>query len=710
MYTVEIKNCNNIRSGKITIAKDRLNIKYGINGTGKTTISRAIEISKDSEKLQELKSYFSDERAEVTVTPKMLLFFNEEFVEQVVFKEDEVIENSFEVFLKTSDYDQKKDQLDSHLLELKDILSQDNNVIAFRDLLNRVDDKLTRNNKGTLVKKGVFKSILSKQNLYNVPEELSSYQEFFDNMDINIPWIDWKNKGDTYDVGEHCPYCSVTIEDKSKHDNMKTVFKENYKKADAQNLKEILELLESLKEYICESKYTELVSYIKEDTAEDIIEHIFQTLVNEYDIIIKRFQTIDDFGRKKIVIADIGKLEEIIKNMEFPAGIFTIFNGDKSIYIFNAINEKIENLKLQLVNLKKEMGALKGLMQATINASQNDINEFLNTAGIKYELEIRAEDETNSKTILKQCFSEKKTDVTQIRKHLSWGEKNAFALVLFMYYANIQNPDLIVLDDPISSFDSNKKYAIVHRLFKSFGKKDVSFAKKTVLLLTHDFEPIIDFLVVGKLDENSANAAYIYNVDGIVQEKLINSEEDVKLIYKECEEIARNSSINMVSRVAFLRKLCELNEKKDAWGNAYEILSCLIHATEIRRKISEKVYEPMDEKEKIQGLETIKSYISDFDYEIVKNDNYSLKQIKHLYDIEENPYLKIQLFRELKEISEEALIRISPFDEAWYKFIDETYHIENDYLHFLDILKFNIVPSFISKKVDEMMSSILLEK
>lgn len=144
MYTVEIKNCNNIRSGKITIAKDRLNIKYGINGTGKTTISRAIEISKDSEKLQELKSYFSDERAEVTVTPKMskILFFNEEFVEQVVFKEDEVIENSFEVFLKTSDYDQKKDQLDSHLLELKDILSQDNNVIAFRDLLNRVDDKL----------------------------------------------------------------------------------------------------------------------------------------------------------------------------------------------------------------------------------------------------------------------------------------------------------------------------------------------------------------------------------------------------------------------------------------------------------------------------------------------------------------------------------------------------------------------------------------
>lgn len=46
--------------------------------------------------------------------PKVL-FFNEDFVEKVVFKEDEVIENSFEVFLKTADYDQKNEQLDSHL-------------------------------------------------------------------------------------------------------------------------------------------------------------------------------------------------------------------------------------------------------------------------------------------------------------------------------------------------------------------------------------------------------------------------------------------------------------------------------------------------------------------------------------------------------------------------------------------------------------------
>lgn len=72
------------------------------------------------------------------------------------------------------------------------------------------------------------------------------------------------------------------------------------------------------------------------------------------------------------------------------------------------------------------MGELKGLVQATVKASQNDINEFLKTAGINYELEIQVEDESNSKTVLRQCFSKQKTEVKNIRQHLSWGEKMPF--------------------------------------------------------------------------------------------------------------------------------------------------------------------------------------------------------------------------------------------------------------------------------------------
>ncbi len=105
--------------------------------------------------------------------------------------------------------------------------------------------------------------------------------------------------------------------------------------------------------------------------------------------------------------------------------------------------------------------------------------------------------------------------VDKIRNHLSWGERNAFSLVLFMFYAISENAELVVLDDPISSFDTNKKYAIIHRMFsKQSGILPRSFYKKTVLMLTHDFEPIIDFGVVGKLPAEALNAKFIKNSKG----------------------------------------------------------------------------------------------------------------------------------------------------------------------------------------------------
>lgn len=40
---IKIMNCNNIDEGNIELIEGRLNIKYAINGTGKSTISKALE-------------------------------------------------------------------------------------------------------------------------------------------------------------------------------------------------------------------------------------------------------------------------------------------------------------------------------------------------------------------------------------------------------------------------------------------------------------------------------------------------------------------------------------------------------------------------------------------------------------------------------------------------------------------------------------------
>lgn len=705
MYNIQIHNCNNIKNGTVRIEPNKLNIKYGINGTGKTTIANAIKYSVKEDKLQDLQSYYSTDKASIEVSPKFnkILVFNEEFINQVVFVEDEVIENSFEVFLKTPDYEAKKRQLDEHLKILREIVVEDSEIVDLKNKLMTINGKFSRTSTGKLSTTGVLKSLLSKQNLYNIPTELESYRPFIENADSNIAWIDWVNKGEAFDNIDCCPYCSEGL--KENHIQKKEIFKKTYKKKDSQNLKEILELVQELKEFISDEKYNDLIKYIKSETPDDVIKMIVGKLTTELDLLISRFDAISDFGRKNIAMADISDIEQQISHMEIPVDIFEIFRGEKLLNIFSRINEKIVQLKGEVSSLKKEMGELKGLLLATINASQMDINDFLKTAGINYEIEIRAEDETNSKTILKQCFSDEKSNVENIREHLSWGEKSAFSLILFMYYAHMQNSDLIILDDPVSSFDSNKKYAILHRMFKNMGKQQISLLDKTVLLLTHDFEPITDFIVVGKMSKDNAVASFVWNENGIVAEQIIDPEDDVCIITEEYANIARKSDINIVSRVAFLRKLCELNGRQGEWGEAYEILSCLVHASGIRRKLANDTYVDMDDTEIESGMSKIKEFIPGFDFEEYKDSTYTISGIKTLYECENNAYLKIQLFRAICEIAGDT-IKLSPFDDGWYKFIDETYHIENDYLHYLDILKFNIVPNYISNKVEEMMSKL----
>lgn len=704
MYSINISNCNNIKTGAIQIEPNKLNIKYGINGTGKTTIAKAIKYSLETDNLQKLKSYYTTDEASVEITPQFnnILVFNEEFINQVVFVEDEVIENSFEVFLKTPDYELKKKGLDDHLKALREVVLENNEIVELKNKLVSINGKFTRTSSGKISTTGALKSLLSKQNIYNIPTELESYRPFIENTDNNIAWIDWVNKGMEFDIINSCPYCSESL--KVNHSEKKEVFNKTYKKKDSQNLKELLDQIEDLKEYITDDKYNDFIKYIKTDTPDDIIKSIVEKLTTELDLLIARFDAISDFGRKDIAIANISDIEQQISHMEIPLELLEIFKGKKILGLLADVNDKVEQLKGEVSILKKEMGELKGLLLATINASQSDINEFLKTAGINYEIQIIAEDETNSKTILKQCFTEEKTDVNNIREHLSWGEKNAFSLILFMYYAYMQNADLIILDDPVSSFDSNKKYAILHRMFKNMGKQQISLLDKTVLLLTHDFEPITDFIVVGKISSNHAVASYIWNENGKVTERLIDPEEDVCIITKEYANISKNRDINIVSRIAFLRKLCELNGRQGAWNEAYEILSCLVHASEIRKKITNDIYTEMMENEINRGIARIKEYIPDFDFEELKNNTYTISGIKELYKKEKNAYLKIQLFRAICEITND--VNISLFDEAWYKYIDESYHIENGYLHYLDVLKFNIVPNYIINKVEEMIGSL----
>lgn len=291
--------------------------------------------------------------------------------------------------------------------------------------------------------------------------------------------------------------------------------------------------------------------------------------------------------------------------------------------------------------------------------------------------------------------------ISDIRDHLSWGERNAFALILFMFDAISKNADFIILDDPISSFDNNKKYAIISRLF-NWKKTQQSFAKKTVVLLTHDFEPLIDFLIVGKPYREATNATFLKNIGGRLTEQVITYEDFTPCV-KFYSKLAGDSKLPLMVRISSLRKYLEYTEQNLEENLAYSMLSSAIHGKmTAEKKLDKSTYILLEPEEQTEAIRYIAEYINDFDYgksiETIQDKSIFFES----YGSEKRSYIKLLLLRGY--ISSFACR--SDFDDGCFlKMIDEQYHIENDYSHYLDYLKFDIIPVGVIEKSDSYIDS-----
>ena len=697
---IKIENCNNICKGKIVLEEEKLNIKYGMNGTGKSTIATAISLFSKGQSLSELKPFGSDNDIMPTISIgkdiQTVKVFNEEFVNNMVFKESKVIDNAFDVFIRTSDYEQRRKDLDDRLSKLKVNLDEEPQILQLKKDIAAFEGKLEFNATGKNIKNNTnYKAIVKKNNVYNIPEKLKKYSPIISDDQICINWIDWKSKGEDYDGKGICPYCSDKL--KTEFTEEKQAFKETYKKSDAQNLKTMLDLFENFHKYIPDDKFATIIACIKEEKEESAISIILKTFLNEYNHISMQLNKISSFDKNVFKNTNLNDVDKILENMKFEKTIFNFFSRAEFYGIIDMVNNSVEELRKEAVDIKVAMGKLQTLLKKTIATSQKDINSFLESAGIKYQVGINLDENGQAIATLHYVHDRETVEVEKIRKHLSWGERNAFSLVLFMFYAISEEAQLIVLDDPISSFDTNKKYAIIHRMFsRQSGSLPRSFYKKTVLMLTHDFEPIIDFGVVGKLPTEALNTKFIRNCSGVLSEQDIDYKKDIKPVVQALAGYVKDEALGIVHRVAFLRKYYE-HSGIENYKEAYDVLSSLIHGRD-KCKYADNTEMPQGEVQ--EGCTEIRKWIQNFDYCKLYNDVYNEKRLAELYFLEINSYLKIQLFRAFFEVNPSKEIKA---EDVLVKFINESYHIENDYAYYLDMIKFETVPEYIVNAIDNYM-------
>ncbi|MDR3256994.1 MAG: hypothetical protein LBT18_05070 [Endomicrobium sp.] len=680
---IEIKNCNNIDRAMVEITENRLNIKYAMNGTGKSTIGKAIALAGKQE-LNQLKpfKYIDSEEADkqpsVTLTDiQSVAIFNEEYINSFVFTADEIVKNSFDIFVKNPQYDMQIKEIESLLEEIKNTFRNSPELLKVIEDFKKLSESFGKPTKsGGFAKNSQFAKGFSNGNkLTNIPEELEIYAEFLQNKPV--PWLQWQLSGKEFiEISNKCPYCAQDIAEKKA-----TVLQvgDVYEPKSINFLNTIITVLKDLEKYFSDDTKNKLkeITNSAEGLSKEEDEYLM-SIRRQIDILLNdKLIQLQNLNFYKLKDSNIDELEGVIKNLSIKLDMLGHLNSTETQAIVLKINTSISKIVEKISSLKSAVARQKSLIQTNILKYKNEINKFLSQAGYKYRVDIEFENEQYKMKLKHADLNSKSINVGT--QHLSYGEKNAFALVLFMYQSIKTNESFIILDDPISSFDRNKKYAIIDMLFRG---KD-SFAEKTVLMLTHDFEPIIDMFTISNKFNHLPEVAFLEVNNGILEEKKIKKE-DVKTFGEVCKNNIQNSQCNII-KIIYLRRYYEITNNK---GMVYQLLSNLLH-----RRTTPKLNNPerdMMPKEIDNANVEIKKDISDFCYKSILNDLNDSVKMKEFYTNAQCNYEKLQIFRIM--IDEESM---RDKNDILQKFTNETFHIENEYIMQLNPRENELIPQFI---------------
>ncbi len=691
---IQIKKCNSIEDGEIKLTENSLNIKYAINGTGKSTISKAIQFaindkSNATNELLQLKPFkyrmdASTNNSEVNgiETIESVAIFNEEYVNQYVFQPNELLKNSFDIFINNEAYKKGMDEINDLIKDISKTFDENQDIeIMLNDLNELVQSFGT--GKG-FVKSSIFYKAVGKGNLIeNIPLGLEVYKDFIKH-DKNTTWLKWQMTGKEYlDISNCCPFCtSSSIEEKK--DTIKAIG-DNYDSKLIEHLNKVIHTVSKLSSYFTEDTYKKIIAISKNiDGLQKEQETFLLEIREQINTLISKLSSIRTLGFRSL--KDFDKVDAVIKDFKIDLNYISHLNTETTSEKITKINDSLDEILEKSGQLQGKVKLQKIRIEDTIKTYTKEINDFLKYAGYSYSVNIEEDVHSNSykMQLIHNDFVE--SNIDNAKNHLSYGEKNAFALILFMFDTLKNNQQLIILDDPISSFDKNKKFAIIEMLFRG----ENSFQNKTVLMLTHDFEPIVDIVLHHSDIFNvvKPNASFLENIEGELSEKTI-TKDDVKTFIEIVEENIASLD-ETINKLIYLRRLYEIKNNK---GLEYQLLSNIFKKRETPKYKSEN--RNMTEEEIIEASQKIQEAISSesFQYNTCYLSMSNNNELIRLYEKSTNNYEKLQIYRVLNNDNHD--------NRTIRKFINETFLIENDYIYQLNPCKYQTIPYYIIRECNK---------
>lgn len=693
MVEIGFRNIQCLREGTIKVKEKALNVKYSYNGFGKSSLAKAIYYGiEEPETIDALTPYRGGEPTIKNLGAfNSCLLFNEEFVNNTLFQDDDLIEGSYDVFVVNKDLQEKETKLNVLLGNLNKSLNNtlinnfkyDAEQILGSLVLNKGGDDFDKRKTG-------YKG-LSKAPSIETAALKTSVKEFGDNIvaESLVQWLGWHKEGHKYLANDKCPFCNGQINAKQKDyvidvDNL-------VEGMDFKNNKAAREVISNkVVPYVPAS----VKPVIKELLNDPTLESKKKTaLIDSLKTINKESSKISTLKKLELshgVLPDKTSLKTLLLDCVLDEKYFADI-GDSykiaALEVNSSIKELVKSIDIFLDGVK----AYKKSLENAIRQSEEEINSFLKTAGIPYKFHIdllTSDDAVTKLTPIENVDYE----MDDIRGHLSFGERNALSVALFGALVKSSDIDLVILDDPISSFDENKKFAIMNYFF---NKDNGVLKDNTTILFTHDFEPIIEVKNnVVDFSKKERHVTVLTKNSGVVSE-IVVSKNDLINAFKYEEEMAANESLEEYVRLIHLRKMYEL--KFGCSGDAYDIMSSAEH---LRPKPSDKKHQEYEASIVNNGVSIIRNYIKSFSY----NDfvtKYNLEKLIDLYNRASTKMDKLIILRAIDEIAD---LEIKESNPILYNFMSINFHVESLYLY--QIKGIDFVPQFVIDLCDSIVGSL----
>ncbi len=212
-----ISDCRNIKYANLPIRPHTVNILYGPNGVGKSTIAEAISARSRQASLASLTPYGSEQKPTVELTDiSSVLLFNDSYIRLSLYQSDDhLLNNGMEVFVKTKGFVNAQERTRETLAKAAERFHTDESL---KELLERIDAFLLTFGANPTTKQIAKTSPLMKSSIargWVVERVPNAFEQFtpYINSENSQQWITWHGKGSPLVLDDTCPYYAAPLTD-----------------------------------------------------------------------------------------------------------------------------------------------------------------------------------------------------------------------------------------------------------------------------------------------------------------------------------------------------------------------------------------------------------------------------------------------------------------------------------------------------------------